>query len=65
MIVLVFDHRHLGASDGDDRGRIVFQEQHDDLAAASWIAQQPGVDTDRIGLWARLTRRARAVPRGA
>jgi fermentation-respiration switch protein FrsA (DUF1100 family) len=52
MNVLVFDHRHLGASDGDQRGRIVFQEQHDDTRAAlTWIAQQPGVDGDRIGLW--------------
>ena len=50
--VLVFDHRHLGASDGDERGRIVFQEQHDDTRAAlAWIAQQPGVDGERIGLW--------------
>lgn len=50
--VLVFDHRHLGASDGDERGRIVFQEQHDDTRAAlTWIGQQPGVDADRIGLW--------------
>jgi fermentation-respiration switch protein FrsA (DUF1100 family) len=50
--VLVFDHRHLGASDGDERGRIVFQEQHDDTRAAlTWITRQPGIDGDRIGLW--------------
>src|SRR6188474_235522 len=34
MIVLVFDHRHLGASDGDERGRIIYQEQQDDTRAA-------------------------------
>jgi len=50
--VLLFDYRHLGASDGDERGRIVWQEQHEDIRAAlGWIAAQPGVDADRIGLW--------------
>ena len=34
MVVLAFDHRHLGASDGDERGRIVYFEQHDDTRAA-------------------------------
>ena len=52
MVVLVFDHRHLGASDGDERGRIVPQEQHDDTRSAlDWLTQQAGVDVDRIGLW--------------
>ena len=50
--VCVFDHRHLGASDGADRGRIIPQEQHDDQRAAlAWVSAQPGVDPDRIGLW--------------
>lgn len=50
--VLAFDHRHLGASDGADRGRVVFQEQHDDTRAAlGWISAQDGVDPDRIALW--------------
>lgn len=50
--VLVFDYRHLGASDGGDRGRIVPQEQHDDLRAAiTYLAQRPGVDANRIGAW--------------
>lgn len=50
--VVAFDHRHLGASDGAERGRIVPQEQHDDQRAAlDWISAQPGVDRDRIGLW--------------
>ena len=52
LVVLVFDHRHLGASDGNERGRIVPQEQHDDTRSAlDWITQQAGVDVDRIGLW--------------
>jgi dienelactone hydrolase len=50
--VLVFDYRHLGASDGDDRGRVIPQEQHDDLRAAiAWLSAQDGVDPSRIGLW--------------
>ena len=50
--VMAFDHRHLGASDGEERGRIIPQEQHDDTRAAlGWISAQPGVDPDRIGLW--------------
>jgi fermentation-respiration switch protein FrsA (DUF1100 family) len=50
--VLVFDYRHLGASDGDERGRIIPQEQHDDLRAAiAWLSRFPGVDAGRIGLW--------------
>ena len=50
--VLAFDHRHLGASDGAERGRIIPQEQHDDQRAAlTWLSAQPGVDPERIGLW--------------
>jgi uncharacterized protein len=50
--VVLIDYRHLGSSDGAERGRIIPQEQHDDLRAAlGWIAAQPGVDPDRIGLW--------------
>ena len=51
-MVLAFDHRHLGASDGAERGRVVAQEQHDDTRSAlDWIVRQPGVDPERIGLW--------------
>ncbi len=52
FVVLVFDYRHLGSSDGDDRGRIVPQEQHDDLRAAiGFVASLPDVDLARIGVW--------------
>jgi len=41
--VLVFDYRFLGASDGDERGRIIPQEQHDDLRAAiGYLSTQRG-----------------------
>lgn len=50
--VVLYDHRYLGASEGEERGRIIPQEQHDDARAAlTWISAQPGVDPDRIGLW--------------
>ena len=50
--VLVFDYRCLGDSDGAERGRIIPQEQHDDLRAAiDFIQAQPGIDPARIGLW--------------
>jgi fermentation-respiration switch protein FrsA (DUF1100 family) len=51
-VVLAFDYRFLGASSGEPRGRIVPQEQHDDLRAAlDWLAVQPFVDAGRIGMW--------------
>ena len=50
--VLVFDYRFLGASDGEERGRIIPAGQHDDLRAAiGWLAAQPDIDPGRIGLW--------------
>lgn len=52
FIVMAFDYRFLGASDGQPRGRIIPDEQHDDLRAAlDWICAQPGVDPARIGMW--------------
>lgn len=66
MIVLVFDHRHLGASDGDERGRIIYQEQQDDTRAAlGWLTQQTGVAVDRIGLWGSSYSGAHAIFLGA
>ena len=47
--VLAFDCRYLGASGGAERGRIIPQEQHDDLRAAlTWMSSRPGVDPQRI-----------------
>jgi uncharacterized protein len=66
LTVLVFDHRHLGASDGDERGRIVPQEQHDDTRAAlTYISGLSGVDADRVGLWGSSYSGAHAVFLGA
>jgi len=50
--VLVFDYRRLGASDGTPRQEIEPAAQIGDYRnAITWIAAQPGVDADRIGLW--------------
>ena len=50
--VLVFDYRHLGASDGTPRGKIDPSLQQDDVRAAlTWVAKQPGVDPARLALW--------------
>ncbi len=66
LVVLAFDHRHLGDSDGDERGRIVYFEQHDDTRAAlGWLEQQPGVDGERMGLWGSSYSGAHAVFLGA
>lgn len=50
--VLVFDYRHLGASEGEPRQLISIARQLDDWAAAIAYARTlPGVDPDRIALW--------------
>jgi len=50
--VLVFDYRYLGASEGEPRGRVVPQEQHEDIRAAlAFISAQPDIDANRIALW--------------
>lgn len=50
--VLVYDHRNLGASDGEPRGRIdVWAQARDYRAALDWVSGRPGVDAGRIALW--------------
>lgn len=50
--VLVFDFRHLGASDGHPRQIVSPKRQLDDLRAAVAHARTlPGVDPERIVLW--------------
>lgn len=49
--VLTFDYRGFGTS-GGPRGRLVPAEQVEDAVhALTFLAQQPGVDTGRIGLY--------------
>jgi uncharacterized protein len=52
LIVLVFDYRFLGASEGEPRGQIIYSEQITDYRnAITWISQQAEVDSSRIGIW--------------
>ena len=52
FMVLVFDFRFLGASDGDPRGQIISHGQQEDYRnAITWMSLQPEVDANRIGVW--------------
>ncbi len=52
MAVLVYDHRNLGASDGEPRQQInPWAQARDYRYAISWLSSRPEVDADRIGIW--------------
>jgi len=50
--VLLYDHRNSGGSGGEIRGEIdPLQQVADMREAVTWIGMQPGIDSERIGLW--------------
>ncbi len=52
FVVLVFDYRFFGDSEGEPRGHLIPAEQHKDYKnAITWISQRSEVDPDRIGIW--------------
>lgn len=52
FLVLLFDYRHFGASDGEPRQLLSVSRQLDDWAAAIAFARAlPGADARRIALW--------------
>jgi len=52
MAVLVYDHRCFGESDGEPRQIInPWAQARDFRHAIGWLARQPEVDPDRIGIW--------------
>jgi fermentation-respiration switch protein FrsA (DUF1100 family) len=52
FVVLAFDFRYFGASEGEPRGQIFYFDQHQDYRnAISWLALQKEVDAQRIGAW--------------
>jgi fermentation-respiration switch protein FrsA (DUF1100 family) len=52
FVVLVFDYRYFGDSEGEPRLQIIPAEQRRDYKnAITWVASQPEVDADRIGIW--------------
>jgi pimeloyl-ACP methyl ester carboxylesterase len=52
MNVLVYDHRGLGASDGEPRQLIdPWVQSRDTLVAIDWLCARPEIDSQRIGVW--------------
>lgn len=52
MAVLVYDHRNLGASDGEPRQKLnPWAQARDYRYAITWLGNQPEVDADRIAIW--------------
>lgn len=52
FVVLVFDYRYLGASEGEPRGQVFYFEQQQDYRnAITWVSLQKEVDSERIGIW--------------
>jgi hypothetical protein len=52
FVVLVFDYRYLGASEGEPRQQIFWYDQIADYRnAITWATLQPEVDVARIGVW--------------
>ena len=52
FVVLVFDYRYFGQSEGEPRGQLFPLEQIEDYRnAISWLSGQPEVDPERIGVW--------------
>ncbi|MDP8961713.1 MAG: alpha/beta hydrolase [Actinomycetota bacterium] len=50
--VLLFDYRHLGASEGEPRGQLFPWDQIEDYRnAITFARQRPEVDSERIGIW--------------
>ncbi len=52
LIVLVFDYRYFGASEGEPRGQLFYFEQLQDYRnGITWVSLQKEVDPQRIGIW--------------
>lgn len=52
FVVLVFDYRYFGGSEGEPRGQLLWPEQIQDYRnAITWAALQKEVDASRIGAW--------------
>ena len=52
LAVLAYDHRNLGASDGEPRQEInPWAQARDYRRAIGWLGERPEVDAARIGIW--------------
>ena len=52
LVVLAFDYRFVGGSQGEPRQQIIPRQQRLDYRnAITWMSSQPEVDAERIGIW--------------
>jgi uncharacterized protein len=52
FVVLLFDYRTFGVSDGEPRGLLAPMMQTEDYRnALTWLENQPEVDSSRLGVW--------------
>lgn len=52
FVVIAFDYRFLGASEGEPRQQIFWYEQIKDYRnAITWVSLQTEVDASRVGVW--------------
>lgn len=52
FVVVVFDYRNFGDSEGEPRSHLDPHMQHEDYKnAISWALTQPMVDGERVGIW--------------
>jgi uncharacterized protein len=52
LAVLVYDHRNLGASDGEPRQLVnPWAQARDYRHALTWLAARPEIDPGRLGVW--------------
>jgi dipeptidyl aminopeptidase/acylaminoacyl peptidase len=66
LAVLVYDHRHLGGSDGEPRQLVnPWRQTRDQMVALSWFAEQPEVDGSRLGVWGSSYSGGQAIVLGA
>jgi len=52
FVVLVFDYRYFGDSEGEPRGQLFYFDQLQDYRnGITWVSLQKEVDPQRIGIW--------------
>jgi pimeloyl-ACP methyl ester carboxylesterase len=65
-IVLAYDHRHFGASDGEPRQLVnPWRQTRDQFDALTWLCDQPEVDPARVGVWGSSYSGGQALVLGA
>lgn len=66
IVVLAYDHRHFGASDGQPRQVVnPWRQARDEIDALTWFAARPEVDEQRLGVWGSSFSGGQAIVLGA